>query len=113
MPYFLIPFLWYGIAFGLSSASILQRPRLWVVKRVHFIALMLRCSYCTGFHAGWLSYLLLFLGRVPFDFRNMFSYAFASAAFCYLADNCAQALEKYVDAQDLQRHSESDPQKGS
>jgi hypothetical protein len=106
IPSCLLPFLWYGITFSLKDSTLLARPRNRLVIRSPFMYQMLTCAFCTGFHAGWLSYLLRSHWYWHLTYmRLMLAHAFAAAAFCYVLDILAQALEKY-NGQDLQRPGE-------
>lgn len=84
--------LCYGICFGLMNK--VDFPR-----KVKFFDRMLSCSYCTGFHSGWVSFVLLqaahsFPVKMFPDFALMFfAWAFCSAAFCYAADMALQWVE--------------------
>jgi len=85
----------YGVTFGLQH----KLPFLW--KRSEWTDALLSCSYCTGFHAGWLTWLLYGISQAslleqPIQFAifiDMFLFAFASAAFSYLMDVLSQWLE--------------------
>lgn len=92
----------YGICFGLMNdkASFITRP----LKRLPlfpdgegktFFSRMLSCPYCTGFHAGWITWLLMSLPKdlSPQVFSGILLHAFAASAFCYLADITAEMIE--------------------
>ena len=96
LPLFLL--LAYGIAFGL------QNKVDFVHGKSAFTDRLLKCTYCTGFHAGWLSWILL---RVPHmstaDFNitipaEIVSYALISAASCYIIDVGILWLERNTPA---------------
>jgi len=83
----------YGLAFALMNdkwpISFLR------LRRSEFLTKMLDCPFCTGFHTGYLTYLL----AMPFDlsvpfFIGMTTFAFASSAFCYALDVLIVFLEK-------------------
>ena len=44
--------VFYAVTFGLMNKI------TFAYNRVNFLDRMLECSYCTGFHAGWIVYLL-------------------------------------------------------
>ena len=111
---FLVLFLMaYGICFGLMNDKAwfltdrLKKIPFRVIAdedgdKTTFFERMLVCPYCTGFHAGWISWLVLRLPHsLPFtsvtdvlgDVVEVLGVAFASAAFCYIADTFAQYLE--------------------
>lgn len=87
----------YGICFGLQNdkAKFLTQ---WLCKDGNFFEQMLSCPYCTGFHAGWVVWLLV-AGSVGFagvglgSPLEMLLFAFASAGFCYVVDIAAQCVE--------------------
>lgn len=81
----------YGIAFGLMN-------KVEALRKVAFFDAMLSCSYCTGFHAGWIVWVLtrpvygvdVSLGGLA----AMLAWAFSSSAFCFLVDAASQAAER-------------------
>ena len=103
----------YGITFALMN-----QKAAWLTDRLKAVAFrvqktdeesttffqrMLVCPFCTGFHAGWLAWLLT---RLPEHASHSFSVerfiyalaeclgsAFASSAACYLLDTAAQYME--------------------
>lgn len=61
---------------------------------------MLECTYCTGFHAGWIVWVMTWgaSASVPADtfllnFYSVISWSFISSIFCY----CADTLLKWVE----------------
>jgi hypothetical protein len=60
--------------------------------KVAIVDRLLACSYCTGFHAGWISYLLWSLPQ--FNPQHMIGMAFASAIFSYAMDELTKYLEE-------------------
>jgi hypothetical protein len=67
------------------------------MRKVSFFDRMFSCSYCTGFHAGWIAWALS-RGIHGFEDKPSFLlgavvWAFASSVFCYLIDTIAQFLE--------------------
>ena len=108
---FLLLFLMsYGLCFGLMNGKariltdrLLRIPFLMQDDGMNFFARMLICPYCTGFHTGWISWLLL---RGPHHYNQvttplhvvsavteLIAVAYASSAVCYLLDTAAQWLE--------------------
>lgn len=87
----------YGLCFGLQNKIEALRSPRWPLGA--FFERMLGCSYCTGFHAGWLAWLLTrpVYGAGAADAASLAaslaSWAFASAAFCFLVDVTSQAVE--------------------
>lgn len=83
----------YGIAFGLMN-------KVEFLRKVKFFDRMLSCSYCTGFHAGWITWAatrpaygldLSVKGIAP-----VLVWTFASAAFCYTVDVVSQLAEGWI-----------------
>lgn len=116
----------YGLCFGLMN----DKAR-WLTDRLRalrirvrnegdegqpdettFFGRMLHCPYCTGFHTGWMVWLVAVAVAgwpVPVEWATeevafgvaanvgaLVLFAFASSAFCYLADTGAQWLESSV-----------------
>jgi hypothetical protein len=85
----------YGVTFGLMNDKV---PVLRRVRAVGFFDRMFGCSYCTGFHAGWvvrLAHDAAAGAAAPTwaEAVSVLSWGFAGAAFCYVADAAAQWLE--------------------
>lgn len=68
----------YGLTFGLMNKT------SWIQNRLQFTKSLLECSYCTGFHSGWIIYLLMNFNH--FNYENLIMWSFASSAFCYCLD---------------------------
>ena len=90
MPSIVDLLLAYGLCFGLMN-------KVEALRKVAFLDKMLSCSYCTGFHAGWLTWLATRtvhgLPATVVEAAPALLWAFASAATCYLLDAASQALE--------------------
>jgi hypothetical protein len=114
----------YGVAFGLMNDKVPVVPgllrslpvlvrhkdggKLSLLKRkskredgeLTFFERMLICGYCTGFHAGWIAWLLrvaeagAFPAKGYHNLAGAFICAMASAAFCYALDASVQWLEE-------------------
>lgn len=106
MPTLLFLFTAYGICFGVMNDKAPIVPSLRNLPLVPdkdgrtFFSRMFACPYCTGFHAGWLAWLLLCLpehlaaSTAPLAVAgSVLAHAFAASAFCYVADTAAQWLE--------------------
>lgn len=83
----------YGLAFGLQNKATFLRGKL------KFLDAMLKCTYCTGFHAGWVTY----LATIPLENAHpapklipliALIWAFASSAFSYSLDTAVRRLER-------------------
>jgi len=98
----------YGVCFGLMNdkaplvPSLRRLPLFPDKDGKTFFARMFACPYCTGFHAGWIVWLLL---RLPYHLASenpdllavggeVLAHAFAASAFCYVADIVAQWVEE-------------------
>lgn len=82
----------YGICFGL------QNKVTWLHDRSDFLDRMLVCTYCTGFHAGWMTWIILLVSKGKWPgllggIGGAVTFAFASAAFCYTVDSAVKWLE--------------------
>ena len=92
----LLLFAMYGVAFGFQN----KLPTLWQgsltkVFSKDFVSQLLKCTYCIGFHSGWMVYLLyVFSGKGSPAIGELLIYAFAGAAFSYSVDTYVQKLEE-------------------
>lgn len=95
LPYLLFS---YGLMFGFQNKVTFLRGKLSILDA------LLNCTYCLGFHTGWMAwiaYLLVehpSLPRVPpetiwFLGRGAVVWAFTSAASCYILDVTTRWLE--------------------
>lgn len=87
-------FAMYGIAFGIQH----KMPAMWdgALRKIFqegFTASLLSCTYCVGFHAGWIIYLLVASASATFSLGHLIIYSFAGAAFSYSIDAYVQRLE--------------------
>jgi hypothetical protein len=71
----------YGLTYVIKEAEILSRPRQWVMEHSTFMAKMLYCWFCTGFHAGWIVYLL---HEIDYSWRLFICWGLASATISYI-----------------------------
>lgn len=83
--------LCFGVCFGLMNKV------SFLYGKSAFIDKLLKCSYCTGFHAGYISYLLTYplhpADSLLVGLSSVLLWSFASSAFCYFADVLTQKLE--------------------
>ena len=101
VPYLAVFAVAYGICFGLMNGK--AKPLTNILLRWDFFRRMLVCAYCTGFHSGWLAWLLVRFPSYAAKTANhglwlsggaeFLATAFASAAMCYLLDTAAQWAE--------------------
>lgn len=96
MPTLVDLLLAYGLCFGLQNKVEALRSPKWPLGA--FFDRMLSCSYCTGFHTGWLAWLLTRpvygLSLSVSGVAPVLAWAFASSAVCYLLDVASQAVER-------------------
>jgi len=82
----------YGLCFSLQN----KVGFLW---RINFLEPLLTCTFCLGFHAGWMVYVAtwgidhLQYGESPFQIAQMLNWAFAGAAWCYIVDGVMKWIE--------------------
>ena len=79
----------------------------WVQNKLTFLKgkhklldALISCSYCLGFHCGWVSYMMVTLsnGESPIPIWYMLIvqaivHGFASAVFCYFFDELSLLIE--------------------
>lgn len=85
--------------------SLMQGKLAWVTKplrRIRFFDLLFSCPFCTGFHTGWLIWIVAAWTGAGWDVSehtvvgnvgHLLLFSLASAAFCYLADIVAAKME--------------------
>ena len=89
----------YAIAFGLQNDKV--KPLSDGLRVIPFFARMLSCSYCTGFHCGWMVWVLSWAitGVIPASgwhaAPSILLWALASAAFSYVLDAVVQRIETH------------------
>jgi len=74
-----------GLTFGF------QHKAKFLHKRFAFLDSMLSCTYCTGFHSGWLLYVITYYSEAKV--QEAILAAFASAMFSYALDEAVKFLE--------------------
>ena len=89
--------LCYGVCFGLMN----KVPFLH--GRSAFLDKMLKCSYCTGFHSGYISWFMNAVATCSdFGLHSLgqaLVWAFSSSAACFILDTTTQLLEKQLSAE--------------
>ena len=95
----------YSICFGI------QHKLPFLHGRSKFTDEMLACTYCTGFHTGWITWVLTWgaVKELPaqgimLNSLSVFYWAFASAIFCYAMD----ALIKWAEMNSAEIEIEED-----
>jgi hypothetical protein len=89
----------YGLTFTLCSATILDRPRFWIVDKSEFAAKLLSCYSCTWFWVSLVLYPAIFL--LDQDLADLtwktaikaVAHSFAGATFAYGFDSLIRAAE--------------------
>jgi len=85
----------YGICFGLQhKATILH-------GKSEFIDKMFKCTYCTGFHCGWIVFLIFYLLNTEvYNVKllvEMTMFAFYGASMCYIIDTVIRYFESNIE----------------
>jgi len=98
---FAFAFISYGLCFGFAN----KMPGLYTEtfrdtgEAENVVDRLLSCTYCLGFHCGWLAALILwaFFGFPPVMWHaavfGPVACGFASAAWCYVIDSAVRWLE--------------------
>jgi len=82
----------YGICFSLQHKITFLHNRIGIYDK------MIKCTFCTGFHCGWIAYLLSKCDKIrEIEFSSLILFAFASAAFCYAVDEVMKFIERFGD----------------
>lgn len=108
MEFFFYLFVAYGIAFGLQNKALFLRGHHDLIDK------LLQCTYCTGFHAGWMTWILWQLKRIfenPMNvfgitFFEMLLFAMGSSAFTYFLDTLIRLMESYADPIEVEEQTE-------
>jgi len=101
MPNLFYLLLAYGLCFGIQNKLPFLYSELYRETREteRILDRLLHCTYCTGFHTGWMAWLLAWglEGKTPAEDWaipvSVLIWSFASAAFCYFADALVGWLE--------------------
>lgn len=86
----------YGLCFGFQND---KAPFITgLLRKVSVLDKALSCTYCTGFHCGWMAWLLLSAtsGLPAEGWHNLGSVivaAFASSGLCYVVEAVVRWLE--------------------
>jgi len=86
----------YGLCFGFQNKLPFLHGKAALLDR------LLHCSYCTGFHSGWIAWLFsvgvaweLPTTTVQGSLLSVLTWAFIGAATCYILDVVVQWLEVF------------------
>lgn len=102
MPTWIDFVLAYSLAFGL------QNKVPFLDGKHAFLDALLKCAYCTGFHTGWMVWLVSWAvsGKLPVDggpvaiMASVLTWAFSSAAVCYVLDTSVMWFEAHMPTQE-------------
>lgn len=89
----------YSIAFGLQNDKVkFITDRL---RTFNVFENMLSCSYCTGFHAGWVSWILLtalqgFPAEGWYNALSLIVTALTASMAVYFMDTLLQSIERHA-----------------
>jgi len=83
----------YGLCFAL------QHKITFLHQKSEFLDAMFKCTFCTGFHTGWILWVLYHLAEGPLvlsiaNLIHLLIFALVSSASCYLIDCLATFLEQ-------------------
>ena len=71
----------YGLVFFLKDSYIFAKPRHYITK-INFFLELFSCSFCLGFHCGYLIYLL----SNPLNITGIILWGFAGACFSLIVE---------------------------
>ena len=79
----------YGLTFGFMNKVPL------IHNKISLLDKLLKCSYCVGFHAGWIYYWMRvsYESHTTWDWWHALCWGMMSAAWCYVADTAIQKIE--------------------
>ena len=83
-------FVLYGLTFGFMNKVPLIHNRISLLNK------LLQCSYCSGFHMGWIYYCIR-ISYEPYNFFDLWHalcWGMMSAAWCYIVDTFVQKIEE-------------------
>jgi len=82
--FFLPP--WQAILVAYALCFFIQQKLTFLEGRFHLLDRMLECTFCIGFHAGWLTWLLIWamVGNPPGGYLSVVVWALTSATACYI-----------------------------
>lgn len=83
-------FAFYGLTYIVKEASIFSRVRSWIMLKSTFMAGLLYCWFCTGFHCGWMVYMLH--EPFPWHVKGLVLWALAGSAISGLFNALMERL---------------------
>lgn len=82
------------VAYGLTFGAMNKMPDFVYERLPDFFNRMLACAYCTGFHAGGITYFAL--QHQDITLHHVPLWAFASSAFSYVAETVVRLAESHT-----------------
>lgn len=76
----IIIFAFYALTHGIKESTLLDKPRIWLIRKHVFFYQLFSCYFCVGFHSGWMIYLI---ANTNWNLKEMFLWALASAGISY------------------------------
>ena len=70
-----------GITYSIKEASLLDRPRIWLISKHPFFGNLIGCPFCVGFYSGLITYLLQFKF---FDARQLILFGFVGSITSFI-----------------------------
>lgn len=81
----LIPFAMYGLTFFFLDSSIFAPIRIFLISKSVFLYKLFSCYFCSGFHVGWILY-LLHNSFITWKVSNFIIWGFAGASISFIFD---------------------------
>lgn len=84
----------YGICFGIQNKAVFLH------NKNDFFDRMFKCTYCTGFHCGWIVYLVFYLlNTSEYTIKllvEMTMFGFYGSSTCYIIDTIIRYFESNI-----------------
>lgn len=85
----IIIFSFFALTHAIKESSLFDKPRIWLIGLHPFFYELLSCYFCTGFHSGWIIYLI---ANPYWRFGDMIIWGLASAGVSLLFNNVSDRL---------------------
>ena len=82
---FLVPFAMYGLTFFFLDSSIFAPIRIFLISKSVFLYKLFSCYFCSGFHIGWIVY-LLYYPIMFWKLSHLIIWGFAGASISFIFD---------------------------
>jgi hypothetical protein len=96
----------YAVTFGIQNKALFLR------NRHPFLDRMLHCTYCTGFHAGWFTYMTfispMWYESISDTIHLVLGFAMASSAFSYGIDTLIRLMETYAPMPQIEEYEDEE-----